>query len=183
MEQIKNIFLVALVLAIVILWFRSPVYEPPVFIDVPMELSDNAKQRIVNEANEGLVVATEAELIRRYGKVVKKTILNIKDSLRIQDSLHVDTLQYVCILTDSAFYDLGLVDSVLGVGFDLRIGLADTVLLEPYNKFVHEFWLDSLTWKLKAQPEVAKLNWFEWLVTYPEKVATIALIALIFGKL
>ena len=182
MEQLKSILIAVLVLASAILWFKPPQYADPIFVDVPVELSDNAKQQIINEANSGLLVGTEEEFVERFGKVVKKTKWNVRDSLRIQDSLYIDTLQYVSILTDSALYRFSHADSTLGVGFSLNIGLSDTVILEPYNVFVHEFWADSLVYKVEKK-EPKKLDWVAWIVGYPDRVSIIALVFMILGKL
>ena len=182
MEQLKTTLILVLVIASAVLWFKPAQYADPVFIDVPIELSDSAKQRIVNEANSGLLVGSEEEFIKRFGKVVKKTKWNIKDSLRIQDSIHVDTLQYVSILTDSALYRFSHADSTLGVGFSLNIGLSDTVILEPYNVFVHDFWADSLVYTVKKE-EPKKLDWIAWISEYPDRVSIIALIFMVLGKL
>ena len=182
MEQLKSILILVLVLASAVLWFKPPQYADPIFVDVPVELSDSAKQRIVNEANSGLLVGTEEEFVKRFGKTVKKVKWNVKDSLRIQDSLFIDTLQYVCILTDSALYRFSHADSTLGVGFSLNIGLADTAVLAPYNTFVHEFWVDSLAYKVKEK-KVEKLDWVAWIAGYPDRVSIIALIFMILGKL
>jgi len=182
MEQLKNILLIVLAIASAVLWFKPPQYADPIFIDVPVELSDSAKQRIINEANSGLLVGTEDEFVKRFGKVVKKTKWNVKDSLRIQDSLVIDTLQYVSILTDSALYRFSHADSTLGVGFSLNIGLADTVILAPYNTFVHEFWVDSLAYKVKKE-EPKKLEWIQWVLEYPDRVSIVALIFMVLGKI
>ena len=182
MEQLKSVLITVLVIAGVVLWFKPAKYADPIFIDVPVELTDSAKQYIINEANSGLLVGTEDEFVKRFGKVIKKTKYNIKDSLRIQDSLVIDTLQYVSILTDSSYYELNQLDSTLGIGFKLRIGLSDTVVLAPYNKFVHEFWLDSLTYIVEEKP-IEKQGWIEWVVASPEKVSVVALIAMLVGKL
>ncbi len=193
MEQIKSIAIVALILVSVILFYKPAPYEPPVWVEVPAEISDSLRQRIVSNANKGYVRGTEEELTKRFGKVRTKvkwranrkaedSLATVIDSLRIQGVRIQDSLRYVSILTDSTYFRLSKTDSALGIGFDLKIGLADTVALHPFDVFVHEFWLDSLVWKVEEKP-VEKLGWIEWVVEYPDKVAIVALAAMIFGKL
>lgn len=181
MEQVKSIALISLGLLCVLLWFKPAPYVSPEYVEIPALITDSMKTRIISDANSGYLVGTEEEFKKRFGKTVTKTKWNIKDSLRIQDSLHIDTLRYVSILTDSTEYRVSQLDSSLGVGFDLTIGLSDTVILEPYDKFIHDFWLDSLTWKIADKPEV-ELGWVEWFMKYPKKIVITALTFLLLGK-
>jgi len=173
MEQIKSILIVGLVLIAVALYYKPAVYEPPVYVEIPALIDDSTRAVIISSAKRDSVVV-------RYIDRVRWTT---KDSLRIQDSIQIVRLPYVSILTDSAEYRLSRLDSTLGVGFSLKIGLADTVILEPFDTFIHDFWLDSLVWKVEKQPEVKPLNWLEWVMAYPDKVAITALVAMIIGKL
>lgn len=160
--------------------------SPPVYVSVPATITDSMRTAIVNEANEGFIVGTEHELSERFGITKTKwrtRIVSIVDSTAIDSLGRIvgelkDSLRYVRILTDSVFYDLKQIDSTLGVGFTARIGLSDTVFLEPINAFKHEFWLDSLEWKITTH-EPERLTWAEWVVGYPERVAITGLTFLI----
>jgi len=193
MEQAKSILIIGLLVIVSALFvFRpSAPYEPPVFVSIPSVISDSLKERIVSDANAGYLVGTENEFAKRFGKTKWRThrvrdskaedsLAGLIDSLRIHGLRIQDDSIYVSILTDSTEYRLSKRDSVLGVGFDIVIGLADTVLLEPFNAFIHERWLDSLTWHLQEKP-VKKLNWIEWLREYPDRIGIIAFIFLILG--
>ena len=54
MEQLKSVLITVLVIACVVLWFKPAKYADPIFIDVPVELTDSAKQYIINEAIKGV---------------------------------------------------------------------------------------------------------------------------------
>ena len=172
MEQLKSILIIVLVLASAVLWFKPAPYVSPEYIEIPAVIDDSTRQRIISNAKVDSISINYVDKIR----------WNLKDSLRIQDSLYIDTLSYVSILTDSAEYRLSQLDSTLGVGFDLKITLSDTVILEPYNVFVHDFVLDSLVWKVDVKPET-KLSFVELVLAYPLETVALVGVSFIVGSL
>jgi len=185
-EQIKSILILGLVLIAVSLYvFRpSAPYEPPVWIETPAVIGDSLRKVIINEARQGYLTVDEA---RRFEKIKWRTkykdndsLLGLIDSLRIQGVRIQPDLTPVSILTDSVKYRLSKSDSSLGVGFDAVIGLSDTAVAEPYNLFIHNFWLDSLTWRVQEKEE-KRLTLIELVVEYPKEIAQIALLFLLIG--
>ena len=188
MEQVKNILIIGLALiALSLFVFRpSAPYEPPVWVEVPAEIGDSLRESIVSEANQGMVVLTEAQIIARYGQEVvnerDSIIWLYRDSVRIQDPKNTGDPIYLSILTDSTQFILAHEDSLLGVGIRAVIGLHDTTFVSPYQFFVHDFHVDSLAYKVRSEPKV-KPNWVEWILEWPDRLSIVALVFMILGKI
>jgi hypothetical protein len=157
--------------------------KPPEYreVEVPVEvtLPDTAYQSL-KKALEGKIIATDRELVEKYGKRIWKVIT--KDSLNIIDSLHIDTL-YHTIKTlessDTLNYSGANILNEDTLHVSMRVRVHTLALLEPINAIENNIWVDSI--KVSVPPEPA-LTWKELGVLYWKPIAVIFGIGYLAGK-
>lgn len=158
--------------------------KPPEYREVPVPvevtLPDTAYQSL-KKALEGKIIATDRELVEKYGKRIWK--INTRDSLNIIDSLHIDTLYHTVNTLESS-------DTLNYRGSDLlnedtlkvqmRIMVNTLAILEPINMIENKIMVDSLRVFVPPEPEptlieLVKDNWKE--------LSTFGFIMYLLGKL
>lgn len=148
------LYAITLILVGVLVWFMKPVEIIPgeVIHDTLSIPADS--NSIILSATKGKIIGTEAELIAKYGKIVRGW--NIKDSLNIIDSLHIDTVHYsipTLFATDTFRYsgfDL-LNDDTAKVKLNVRT--TALALLEPVNAIEIKTVIEDLTISVPPRPD------------------------------
>ncbi len=172
MSRILQNLIYPLLLAIVAIsvWFLKPIEVIPgdVIHDTLSVPSDSAS--IIKEALVGLEIGTRAELIKKYGKVIFRTItkdsLNIIDSLRITDSTMYsiptlfasDTFQY-------SGYNLLNEDTAR---VSLKVRTTALALLEPVNAIQIKTVIEGLTVSVPRAPDPSSreiaMKYWQWIL-------------------
>jgi len=125
---------------------------------------------VIKEALQGMEVGTYSEMVKKFGKIIYKTItkdsLNILDSLRITDST---VFRIVTLSASDTFrysgYDLLNEDTAK---VDLRVRTTAKALLEPINAIQIATAVDSINITVPPRPERSSLElaieYWEWLL-------------------
>lgn len=163
------IYPLTLALVAVAVWFLKPadVEQLPGRVDSLYMPVDSSV--IVKEALVGMEVGTREELVKKYGKIIRKTLtrdsLNIIDSLRITDStvFHISTLSASDTFSYSGF-DLLNEDTAK---VNLQVRTDAIALLEPVNAIQIKTVVDSLVITVPPKPDPTLLElaveYWEWL--------------------
>jgi len=162
-------YIIVLLLVLAVAWITWDL-KPPRYVEVPVHDTltmpvDSVS--IIKEATKGLIIGTHDELVKKYGKVIKKIIT--KDSLNIIDSVYWDTISY-------SIPTLALSDTFDYSGFDLlnndtakvslRVRTDALALLEPINAIQIKTVIEDLTITVPQRPdpssrEIALKYWKE----------------------
>lgn len=144
----------------VLVWMLKPktvvpgetVYEE---IRIPADSSE-----IIQQALQGMEVGTYAEMVKKFGKTVFKTVtkdsLNIVDSLRITDS----TIFHIPTLSLSDTFDYSGFDLLNGdtAKVRLRVRTDALALLSPVNAIQIKTAIEDLTITVPPRPDPSSLD-------------------------